>query len=183
MALYIFDKQHFAAPDLESLRLLLIPVLTDLEIVDTDIEIELLDDQQIAQLNEKFFSRSRPTNVISFPLVPYRLFSVQKNKKKIRKYSDKSTYLRADKARFGCGIFVPALDKESGHLGNVVVSVETVGPETRALGYTLEEGIVYYLIHGILHLLGFEHVDVDLEVASLMEKRQDELFELVLNRS
>ena len=142
MALYIFDKQHFAAPDLESLRLLLIPVLTDLEIVDTDIEIELLDDHQTAQLNEKFFSRSRSTNVISFPL-----------------------------------------DKESGHLGNVVVSVETVGPETRALGYTLEEGIVYYLIHGILHLLGFVHVDVDLEVASLMEKRQDELFELVLNRS
>jgi rRNA maturation RNase YbeY len=63
-----------------------------------------------------------------------------------------------------------------------VVSVETVGPETRALGYTLEEGIVYYLIHGILHLLGFEHVDVDPEVASLMEKRQDELFDLVLKK-
>ena len=141
MSLYILDKQHFAVPDLELLRTLLMPVFTDLEIVDQDIEIELLDDKQIAQLNEKFFSRSRPTNVISFPL-----------------------------------------DEESGHLGNIVVSVETVGPETRALGYTLEEGIVYYLIHGILHLLGFEHVDVDPEVASLMEKRQDELFDLVLKK-
>jgi len=68
-------------------------------------------------------------------------------------------------------------------LGNIVVSVETVGPETRALGYTLEEGLVYYLIHGILHLLGYEHVDVDPEIASLMEKRQDELLELVLKRT
>ena len=142
MALYIFDKQHFAVPDLKSLRSLLMPVLTDLELVDPDIEIELLDDQQIAQLNEKFFSRPWPTNVISFPL-----------------------------------------DKESGHLGDIVVSVETVGPETRALGYTLEEGLVYYLIHGILHLLGYEHVDVDPEIASLMEKRQDELLELVLKRT
>ncbi len=139
MSLYIFDKQHFAAPNPESLRSLLMPVLIDLEIDDLDIEIELLDDKQITQLNEKFFSRPWPTNVISFPL-----------------------------------------DKESGHLGNIVVSVETVGPETRALGYTFEEGIVYYLIHGILHLLGYEHIDVDQEVASLMEKRQDELFELVL---
>lgn len=139
MSLYIFDKQHFAAPDPKSLRSLLGPVLTDLEIDDLDIEIELLDDKQIAQLNEKFFSRPWPTNVISFPL-----------------------------------------DKESGHLGNVVVSVETVGPETRALGYTLEEGIVYYLIHGILHLLGYEHIDVDQEVASLMVKRQDKLFALAL---
>jgi len=142
MPLYILDKQHFAVPNLELLRSLLMPVLTDLEIVGLDIEVELLDDKHIAQLNEKFFSRPRPTNVISFPL-----------------------------------------DKASGHLGNVVVSVETVGPETRALGYTLEEGIVYYLIHGILHLLGYEHVDVEPEVASLMEKRQDELFELVLKRT
>jgi len=142
MPIYILDKQHFAEPDLELLHSLLMPVLTDLEIVDLDIEIELLDDKQIAQLNEKFFSRPRPTNVISFPL-----------------------------------------EKESGHLGNVVVSVETVGPETQTLGYSLEEGVVYYLIHGILHLLGYEHVDVEPETASLMEKRQDELFELVLKRA
>ena len=142
MSLYILDKQAFAAPDPATLRALLLPVVNDLEISDLDIEIELIDDEQITQLNEKFFSRPWPTNVISFPM-----------------------------------------DKESGHLGNVVVSVETVGPETRALGYTLEEGIVYYLIHGILHLLGYEHVDVEPEAASLMEKRQDELFELVLKRA
>ncbi len=142
MPLYILDKQAFAAPDPATLRALLLPVVNDLEISDLDIEIELIDDEQIAQLNEKFFSRPWPTNVISFPL-----------------------------------------DKESGHLGNVVVSVETVGPETRSLGYTLEEGIVYYLIHGILHLLGYEHVDVAPAVAALLEKRQDELFALALNRS
>ncbi len=142
MALYILDKQQFATPDIDILRALLRPVVKDLEIADSAIEIELVDDERITQLNEKFFSRSRPTNVISFPL-----------------------------------------DKESGHLGSVVVSVETVGPETRSLGYTLEEGLVYYIIHGLLHLLGYEHIDVEPEVAALLEKRQDELFALVLNGS
>ena len=142
MALYILDKQQFATPDIDILRALLRPVVKDLEIADSAIEIELVDDERITQLNEKFFSRFRPTNVISFPL-----------------------------------------DKESGHLGSVVVSVETVGPETRSLGYTLEEGLVYYIIHGLLHLLGYEHIDVEPEVAALLEKRQDELFALVLNGS
>ncbi|MEA3348528.1 MAG: rRNA maturation RNase YbeY [Pseudomonadota bacterium] len=139
MSLYITDRQKSENPDLERIRQLLAPVLMELKIVDLDLEIELLDDRQIAELNEKFFSRFRPTNVISF-----------------------------------------SQERVSGHLGDVVVSVETSRRETKALGYSLEEGVVYYLIHGILHLLGFEHVEVEAEVAAVMERRQDELFELAL---
>ena len=139
MSLYITDRQKSENLDLERIRRSLVPVLAELAIVDLDLEIELLDDRQIAELNEKFFSRSRPTNVISFPQ-----------------------------------------EREDGHLGDVVVSVETARRETEALGYSLEEGVVYYLIHGILHLLGYEHVGVEAEVAAAMERRQDELFELAL---
>ncbi len=142
MSFHITDRQKGENPDLESIRRLMVPVLAELKIVDLDLEIELLDDQQIAKLNEKFFCRFRPTNVISFPQ-----------------------------------------EGTSGHLGDVVVSVETSRRETETLGYSLEEGIAYYLIHGILHLLGYEHVGVEAEVAAAMEQRQDELFELALNGS
>ena len=140
MSLYISDRQKSEKVDLESIRQLLVPVLVELDIVDLDLEIELLDDRQIAELNEKFFSRPWSTNVISFPQ-----------------------------------------EKESGHLGDVVVSVETAWRETKALGYSLDEGVVYYLIHGILHLLGFEQVGVEVEEAAAMERRQDDLFDLVLS--
>ena len=139
MSLYIVDRQELESPDIESIHRLLAQVLIELEIEDLAIEVELLNDQQIARLNEKFFSRPRPTNVISFPLA-----------------------------------------KDSGHLGDVVISLETVRRETKGLGYSLEEGIAYYLIHGILHLLGYEHVDVKPEEAVKMENRQDELFDLAL---
>lgn len=139
MSLYLTDRQNSQKLDLERIRQLLAPVLAELAIVELDLEIELLDDRQIAELNEKFFSRSRPTNVISFPQ-----------------------------------------ERADGHLGDVVVSVETTRRETEALGYSLEEGVVYYLIHGILHLLGYEHIGVEAEVAASMERRQDELFNLAL---
>ncbi|MCD6431031.1 MAG: rRNA maturation RNase YbeY [Deltaproteobacteria bacterium] len=139
MSLYLTDRQKSEKLDLERIRQLLAPVLAELAVVELNLEIELLDDRQIAELNEKFFSRSRPTNVISFPQ-----------------------------------------EKVDGHLGDVVVSVETARRETEALGYSLEEGVVYYLIHGILHLLGYEHVGVEAEVAASMERRQDELFNLAL---
>ncbi|MBN2809903.1 MAG: rRNA maturation RNase YbeY [Deltaproteobacteria bacterium] len=140
MALYITDRQTRAKVELKTLHRLLAPVLDALDVVDLDLEIELLDDRQIAELNEKFFSRPWPTNVISFPQ-----------------------------------------EKEAGHLGDIVVSVETAGRETAPLGYNIAEGIVYYLIHGILHLLGFEHVGVAAAEAAAMEQRQDELFELALS--
>jgi len=142
MSVYIIDRQHIKSPDIEAVRTLLAPVTVALEIEALDVEIELLDDQQIARLNENFFSRSRPTNVISFPLA-----------------------------------------EDRGHLGNIVVSLETVERETEGLGYSLDEAIVYYLIHGLLHLLGFEHVDVEPAEAARMEKRQDELFDLALGAS
>ena len=140
MSLYITDRQKCESLDLECIRRLLEPVLAELDIVQLDLEIELLDDRQMTELNEKFFCRPRPTNVISFPQ-----------------------------------------ERENDHLGDIVVSVETTRRETEALGYSLEEGVVYYLIHGILHLLGFEHVGVEATVAATMEYRQDELFELVIS--
>lgn len=72
-------------------------------------------------------------------------------------------------------------DREHGLLGDVVISVDTVLRETVDQGYRLEEGLLYYAIHAILHLLNYEHVGVSPEIAEKMYQKQDELFEKVLN--
>jgi len=46
-------------------------------------------------------------------------------------------------------------------LGDVVISVETAIKEARASGLSLEEEIAFLLIHGILHLLGYDHTGED----------------------
>ncbi|NIA20145.1 MAG: rRNA maturation RNase YbeY [Xanthomonadaceae bacterium] len=74
-------------------------------------------------------------------------------------------------------------DQEHGLLGDVVISTETVVRETAAQGYSVEEGLLYYAIHAILHLLKYEHVGVSKEVADEMYRKQEELFEQVLSFS
>lgn len=72
-------------------------------------------------------------------------------------------------------------DEDYGLLGDVVISIETVVRETAALGYSVEEGLLYYAIHAILHLLKYEHVGVAEEVADKMYRQQEKLFEQVLS--
>jgi probable rRNA maturation factor len=42
-------------------------------------------------------------------------------------------------------------------LGDVVISVETAKKEAQESGLSLEEEIAFLLIHGILHLMGYDH--------------------------
>ena len=42
-------------------------------------------------------------------------------------------------------------------LGDVIVSLPTAAREAYALQQSLEERVVYLLLHGILHLLGYDH--------------------------
>jgi len=42
-------------------------------------------------------------------------------------------------------------------LGDVVISMETAKRQAESAGCTLWEEIVRLLIHGVLHLLGFDH--------------------------
>ncbi|MDY6793268.1 MAG: rRNA maturation RNase YbeY [Thermodesulfobacteriota bacterium] len=63
-------------------------------------------------------------------------------------------------------------------LGDVVISSETAMREALHAGITTEERLVQLLIHGILHLFGFDHVKND-QGAHQMEKKSDELLRLV----
>lgn len=48
-------------------------------------------------------------------------------------------------------------DVNPGMLGDVVVSVETAAREARTAGIPIEDAILYLIIHGILHLAGYDH--------------------------
>ena len=64
----------------------------------------------------------------------------------------------------------------SSHLmGDVVISTVTAKRQASEHGLTLEEEIVLLLIHGTLHLLGFDHERSD-EAAYQMKKKTQEFF-------
>jgi len=63
-----------------------------------------------------------------------------------------------------------SLEEES--LGELIICWEVV----KASGFSKKNWLNYLILHGILHLLGFEH-EKDKEVAKKMYKLQDDIFE------
>ena len=69
-------------------------------------------------------------------------------------------------------------DITPGLLGDVVISVDTAEQEARDAGISLPERMSQLLIHGILHLLGFDHEQGQAQ-ARAMEEKSLELLRIV----
>ena len=63
-------------------------------------------------------------------------------------------------------------------LGDVVISVETAQKEAQNAGLRMEERVNQLLIHGILHLLGYDHLETKSE-ARRMENKTEELLKII----
>lgn len=59
-------------------------------------------------------------------------------------------------------------------LGEVVISVETAARQAQRRGHTLREELQTLLVHGILHLLGYDH-EVSRNEAIRMQKKEREV--------
>ena len=58
-------------------------------------------------------------------------------------------------------------------LGDIVISVETAARQGASLGLSLDEELRVLLVHGLLHLLGYDHLEPDDAVE--MRAREAEL--------
>jgi probable rRNA maturation factor len=68
----------------------------------------------------------------------------------------------------------PACD-ETSHIGDVVISVETAGRYARELGLSFDREIELLVIHGALHLAGYDHETDNGEMNRLERKLRKEL--------
>jgi probable rRNA maturation factor len=66
-------------------------------------------------------------------------------------------------------------------LGDVVISVETAKKQAEAKGHSLEEELSLLIIHGILHLLGYDH-ETRGSQARRMHKKEKELLSIIKNK-
>ena len=63
-------------------------------------------------------------------------------------------------------------------LGDIAVSLDTAQVQAKEHGLTFEEEIILLLIHGILHLLGYDH-EISEQEEEKMRSKTRELFNLV----
>ncbi len=69
-------------------------------------------------------------------------------------------------------------DITPGLLGDVVISLDTAAREASEAGITVDERMSQLLIHGILHLLGFDHEQGE-EAAKKMAAKSLELLRTI----
>lgn len=99
---------------------------------DSEVSILLTDDDGIRELNKKYRSIDRPTDVLSFSM------------------------------------------DDSSMLGDIVVSLERVSAQAAQYGVTFDTELSRLLVHGLLHLLGYDHVPGGRQ-ARLMKDKEGEL--------
>lgn len=61
-------------------------------------------------------------------------------------------------------------------LGDVVISLDTASTQARECKVSLKQELSRLLIHGILHLAGYEHENVSEERVREMEEKEKEIF-------
>lgn len=64
---------------------------------------------------------------------------------------------------------------EPGHLGDLLIAIPVAKRQAKEYGVTLIDELTRLLVHGTLHLLGYEHEKVKPAVARKMRRREEEL--------
>lgn len=141
----IVDDGHLF-PDPDAVRSLAALVLSEEGFGErTEVTVSAVAEAEIADLNARHLGRPGPTDVLSFPLVALA----------------PGTVPPADPAG------PPLL------IGDVVIAPEYVARQAAELGVPPGAEMALMVCHGILHLLGYDHVeDPD---AELMEERERRL--------
>lgn len=58
-------------------------------------------------------------------------------------------------------------------LGDIVISLETAARQAAEFGHSLERELAYLTVHGMLHLIGHDHMDDDEK--AVMRRREEEI--------
>jgi len=126
---------------------------------DSELSMLFVDETAMAELNKRFLGKDGPTDVLAFPI-------------------DDDEVVEGGRSPDSLGPG-PGADPESSDppnlLGDVVVCPAVAARNAPDHAGTYDDEMALLVVHGILHILGMDHVDD--EEADAMERRERELLE------
>lgn len=145
MSVFVADEQREAVglADLHALAELILREEGFPE--DAEVTLLFVDESEIASYNGRFLDRDGPTDVLAFPV------------------EELLPGVIPDTHPQGPPLM----------LGDVVIAPSYVRRQADDHGITFEDEMALMVTHGILHLLGYDHVDDD--EAERMEERERQL--------
>ncbi len=122
-------------------------ILALLDYADFDIGILLTTNTTIRKFNREYRHKDKPTDILSFPFYP--------------------------DLKAGERIEVCCDDEKN--LGDLIISLEYIFNDPKKMGLTFTKRMQILLVHGICHLLGYDHIkDRDYKV---MKAKEQEILE------
>ena len=134
----------------ELIRTVVETVLREEGIVqDLEVYITLTHNDNIQKINAEHRNIDKPTDVLSFPMFERNeIFSLKENNEQVEKM-----------------------------LGDIIVSVEKVREQAEEYGHSFKRELAYLVTHGMLHLLGYDHMIEEEKV--VMRKREEEILAIL----
>ena len=119
-----------------ALRRFLREILRELKLENVDVAIAFVSDAEIASWNESYRRKKGPTDVLSFPAL---------------------TQWRSEKPRRVPGRREKRVGRAEKFLGDIAISPETARRYAKEGGGTLQRELRVLMLHGVLHLMGYDH--------------------------
>lgn len=142
-AIDIAVRKATSSIDEDALRQAVETTLTEENIPAAEISLVLTDDAEIHRINREFLGHDYPTDVISFRLDD-------------------------DQPQVTHGAAVASRLE-----GELIISLDTAARAAAVERWSLESEVVLYVVHGLLHLCGYD--DCTEDSRSIMRRREHEI--------
>jgi probable rRNA maturation factor len=127
----ILNRQRSVRLSTRALESFLLRVRRELDLKQAEVTVCLVSDAEIAGMNQSFRKKRGPTDVLSFPAVKLQQPTPSRRR--------------------------PGSSDSDASLGDIAIAPAVAKRNAKQFGRTLPAELKILILHGVLHLLGFDH--------------------------
>ena len=113
-----------------------------------EVSISFVNNQEMRSLNKEYRNIGKETDVLSFPLVEFI-------EEELNTEDEGAEYIEEEIA-----------------LGDIVISMEKAAEQSEEYGHSFKRELAFLLVHGMLHLLGYDH-DEEASEGEIFDKQEE----------
>jgi probable rRNA maturation factor len=168
----ILNQQRRVRVSISGLEKFLAAARRSLRLAPRSITVALVTDAQMKHWNRAYRGKNRPTDVLSFPadVSQAEPATTRKHRQTRPARGTRATRLSASRAASGAA-FARASAPESEYLGDIAIAPAVARRNAQRLGRSFDHEMRILILHGILHLLGYDH-ETD---SGQMDRRENRL--------